>query len=745
MGEVYLAEDSRLDRTVALKILPAAAADDPERMRRFIQEAKAASALKHHNVAHIYEIGEAEGVTFIAMEYVEGQALNLKTGGRSLQPGEIVDIALQIADALDEAHSKNITHRDIKPANIMLTPRGQVKVLDFGLAKVTKPDLYAVASDAATVAKTEPGLIIGTVHYMSPEQALGQDVDHRSDIFSLGVLLYEMATGHRPFSGTTAGEIIDKIVHGEPEAIARFNYKLPAEFDRIIRKCLEKQRGRRYQSTRELLADLKNLERDIQSETALAGKLPTQQRSAVRRGSKAKVSLAVLPLTNASSDPNLDYLSDGITENIINNLSQLPKLRVMARSTVFRYKGREVDPQTVGRGLAVDAVLTGRVLQLGKQLIIGAELVDVADGSQLWGEHYNRKLSDILAMQEEIAKEISENLRLRLTGEEKKRLSKRHTENTEAYQAYLKGRYYWNKRTAEGFKKSIEHFQQAIEKDPSYALAYAGLADAHNLLGVYNYVATREAFPRAKAAATRALDLDATLAEAHTSLIFAGLYYDWDWLAAEREYKRAIELNPNYATAHQWYALSLPPRGRLEEAIVEMKRAQELDPLSLSINATLGWTYYFARQYDRAIEVCRKTLEMDKDFLWALWSLGMAYQQTGMFEEAIAEFQKARIHKDNPHPMAGLGHAYALAGKRSEAFAILDEMKEQSKRTYVPSYYLAAIHLALGQREEAFEWLENAYQERYCFLVYLKAEPMFDRLHSDPRFADLIRRVGLPP
>src|SRR5215813_8476584 len=512
MGEVYLVWDTRLERKVALKVLPVDVASEQGRMRRFVQEAKAASALSHPNIAHVYEIGEAEGISFIAIEYVEGQALSARIGGRPLDLDEIVDICIQIADALEEAHTKGITHRDIKPSNIILSTRNRVKVLDFGLAKIARPAEQALASDIATQLKTNPGMVLGTVQYMSPEQALGREIDHRTDIFSLGVVIYEMATGRLPFCGATATEIVDRIIHAQPEAIGRFNYNAPAELQRIVRKSLEKDRERRYQSMRELLVDLKNLKRDSN-----AG--PTTAPKARRvRSRKAIHSLAILPFVNTSADPTTEYLSDGITESIINSLSQLPKLRVMARSTVFRYRGREVNSQEVGRELDVGAVLAGRVLHVSGRLIIGVELIDVIDGSQLWGEQYQRNVSAILDVQEEISRELSEKLRLKLTGNDRKRLVRRHTENIQAYHLYLKGRYYWNRRNEEDLLKGLDCFQEAIKIDPNYALGYAGLADCYITLSGLGFLPSNEGYPKARTAALKALEIDGMLAEAHTSL-----------------------------------------------------------------------------------------------------------------------------------------------------------------------------------------------------------------------------------
>ncbi|MCA1837217.1 MAG: tetratricopeptide repeat protein [Actinobacteria bacterium] len=519
--------------------------------------------------------------------------------------------------------------------------------------------------------------------------------------------------------------------------------------------------GNRRQSLRQYQQCREALERELQAapepatvelhERIISGRLPSLPPVAGRERDDfaARDSLAILPLTNAGADPDAEYLSDGITESIINSLSQLPALRVLARSTVFRYKGREVDPQEVGRALGVRAVLTGRVMRLGERLVIRAELVDASDGAQLWGGQYDRDFSDVLAVQEEIARQISESLQLKLTGEERKLLTRRHTDNTEAYHAYLRGRYCWNKRTEEELSKSVEYFRRAIKMEPNYALAYAGLADSYIVLGSFGIsaLAPSEAFPRAKEAATRALEIDETLAEAHASLAFCLESYDWNWAAACTEFKRAIELKPDCTTAHHWYGLEyLTAVGRLDEAYAEIKRAHELEPLSLSIHTDYGFLPYLMRQYDRAIEEYRKSLELDQGFVYTHWKLGLAYEQRAMYEEAIAEFQKAiALSCGSAQAVVLLGHAYAVSGRRTEALKVLDELNELSKRRYVSSYRVAAIHLGLGEKEQAFEWLERAYEEHDAWLVWLKVDPVLDDLHEDPRFADLMRRVGLLP
>jgi len=747
MGEVYLAEDTRLGRQVALKFLPASYQYDSERRTRFLTEARAASALRSPNIAAIYDIGEHDGAMFIAMEYVEGEVLSQRIDRHTLPTSDVIDLAIQIADALDEAHTLGIIHRDVKSSNLIVTERGLVKMLDFGLAKMIRAG-SSIDSTDPTVAiggQTAVGVVLGTVSYMSPEQALGRDLDQRSDIFSHGVVIYEMLTGKLPFEGASATEIIDCIIHKEPIAIARFNYDVPPELERIVRKCMEKDRERRYHSAREVSIDLRNLRRDSDT-SAVTNAAALRRSQATRRGRSRKAidSLAILPLINAGEDPDTEYLSDGITESIINNLSQLPKLRVMARSTVFRYKGKEVDAQRVGLELGVSAALTGRVLQRGDLLIIKAELVDTEDGSHLWGEQYNRKLSDIFTIEEEISREISDKLRLKLSGAEKKQLTKRYTENTEAYQLYLKGRFYWNKRTPDALKKGIEYFQQAIESDPGYALAYAGLADSYNILVSYSALAPHYAFPKAKAAATRALEIDGKLAEAHTSLAFVKFGYDWDWTEAERGFKQAIKLNPGYAFAHNFYAVLLSALGRFDEAFVHIKNAHELDPLSLPINTNLGWLLYLARRYDEAIEQYLRTIDLDEGFPLAHRRLAQTYEENQRYSEADAEFQKAAaLSGEDIELLSARGHFYAVVGETNKARGVLTQLEDFAKSRYVPAYLVARVHLGLGNIDRVFELLETARDERYGYLAYLNVEPMFDGIRTDARFEELVRRVGL--
>jgi serine/threonine protein kinase/tetratricopeptide (TPR) repeat protein len=772
MGEVYRARDPRLGRDIAIKVLPAEYSVDADRLRRFEQEARAAAALNHPNIVTIHSVEEADATRFFTMELIEGRSLCdlIPKGGMPLD--RLLKMAISLVDAVSAAHQIGITHRDLKPANVMVTADGRVKILDFGVAKLREPSRVEPGVSALTTSPaTGEGRIVGTVAYMSPEQAEGKSVDQRSDIFSLGVMLYEMATGERPFSGNTSISLLSSIIKDTPPLVTDLKPTLPRELSRIIRHCLVKDSEYRYQSAKDLRNELSELQQESDADahrmphhSGPDARVPVRRAAALgalallaiafvlgrlwltRTATGGPVdSLAILPFANVSADPNAEYLSDGITENLINSLSQLPKLRVVPRSTVFRYKGREIDIQKIGRDLTVRAVLSGRVVQHGDSLNVQVDLIDVAGDSQLWGRQYNRTLSDLITVQEEIATEVSERLRLRPTPDEQKRLTRRYTESPEAHQLYLKGRYLWNRRTGETLRRAAEYFQQAIGKDPGYALAWAGLADCYGVYGVYEVMSNRESIPRAEHGAMKALEIDDTLAEAHASLAYARSY-DWDWSGAEREFQRAINLNASYPTAHHWYGTNFfEPMGRLSEGMTELKRAQNLDPLSLVIGAVVARDFFFAGRYDEAIEQLRKTLEMDPSFPLAHSYMGLVYEQKGMYPEATAEFQKWQGPSgDDPAATGALGHAYALSGRRADAQQALLKLEGLSIRRYVAPFDAAVIYVGLGDKDRAMEWLEKAYDDHSAWLVWVKVDPRFNSIRDDPRYHDLLRRMRIP-
>ena len=764
MGVVYLAEDTKLERKVAIKFLPRHIAGNSEERERFKIEAKAAAALNHPNIATIYSIEETEDQMFISMEYIEGKELKDIVAAyrdKPLPNNDVINYAVQIAEGLEAAHKKGIVHRDIKSQNIMITYDGKVKIMDFGLAKLS-----------GGTQLTKVGSTIGTAAYMSPEQALGEEVDSRSDIFSFGVVLYEMLTTKLPFNAEHQAALVYSVINETPQPVARFNEKVSQDFERIVFKALSKDKEERYQHADDIIADLrkerKNIEyakADHDSMRSAASQLKTQQpRKNFRRyyvpsailillavaayfmflGKGSEInSIAVLPFSITSSDSSANILSDGITEGIINSLSSIPSLTVMSRNSVFRYVGENVDVKEVGKKLNVKAVLLGRIAQAGDSYAISVELVDAGNEQHLWGAQYNKHASDIYSLQGEVSKDISEQLRLKLSGEEENRLAKNYTKNSEAYSLYLTGNYYLNKRTRDALRKGIDYFNQSLEKDPNYALAYSGISQGYGLLAGNYYISPEEGFPKDREAARYALKLDDNLAEAHASLADVLNMYDWNWEGAKREYRKAINLNPNYATAHHWYAMALANQGLFDEAISEIKRAQQLDPLSMRINQNVGFIYYQLRQYDKAIDQLRKTIEIDSTFPYGNAELGDCYFMKKQYDIAYDAYQtEVRVTGDSTNIFL-LACLDAVTGKKKEAMALREKLKDISTRTFVPTSYFVFIEIYLGNKDKAFALLQKAVEEKDLYMISLKSEPKFDSIRSDPRFANLLREVNL--
>jgi eukaryotic-like serine/threonine-protein kinase len=777
MGVVYRARDERLDRDVALKVLPGGTLADEASRKRFRREALSLSKLNHPNIETVHDFDTQQGVDFLVMEYIAGESLDVKVASGPLPENETVRLALQLAEGLAAAHEQGVVHRDLKPGNLRVTPDGRLKILDFGLAKLISPKPAGEAATTESLAETQAGTIAGTLPYMSPEQLRSEKVGARTDIYAVGVLLYEMATGRRPFLERQTPRLIDAILHQAPQSPCVLNQRVSPGLEGFILKCLEKDPNLRYQTAGELRTDLERL-------SAGSSVAAVRQRRARLRwplaviggllallvgimglnvrglrdqlltavGARRAVSLpriesiAVLPLENLSHDPDQEYFADGMTEELITELAKMRALRVVSRTSVMQYKGMRKPLSQIAKELNVDGVLVGSVQRSGHEVLVTAHLIRAATGRHLWAQSYERNLREVLELEGDLAQAIAREIRVALSPEEETRLASARPVSPEAHEAYLKGRYYWNKRTEDGAKKSLSYFRQAIEDDPTYAQAYSGLADSYVALTGYGKPPPNEVLALAKAAATKALELDDKLAEAHSSLALTR-DYEWDWAGAEREHRRAIELNPGYATAHHWYATHLARMGRLAEAVAESKRAQELDPLSPILSANLAHMSLCAGQYTQDFEALRKLSELDPDFPWLHHQLGRWYEEQGRYEEAIAEHRKAlSLSEGHPYIMAGLGHTYAVAGEKAEALKVLSDLKELSERRYVSPVYVSVVYAGLGDMDDALVWLQKAYEERDLFpMIWLKVDPYFNALRSDPRFQELLRRAGLPP
>jgi eukaryotic-like serine/threonine-protein kinase len=787
MGDVYLALDTKLDRKVAIKVLRPDSLAEENLKKRLLKEARAAARLDHPNICHVYDVSEADSVTFIVMQYIEGETLAEKMMREPLELSTALELAKQAAEGLAEAHTHGILHRDIKPHNLIVTPRGQLKILDFGLAKeIRSSDPVDYDAPTATLLST-PGQVVGTMPYMSPEQLQGEPLDARSDIFSFGVTFYEMLAGKHPFQDKSAAVTLSRIMLGAPIPTEQFHAQVSPELQAVLNKMLCKDKADRYQNARELLTDLRQLPAKLSANTAQVNAARTKEVSGIttkenladRILSKARRhkwallasalalillgvaisrlvsterldSLAILPFSYVSSDPQFmanpdrEYLSDGLTEGIINNLSQLANLKVIARSSAFRYKGKDLDVQAIGRELNVRAMLVGQIKQDGDELRITVELMDVQGNRSIWVATYERKAGDMQTVQKEIARDVSEKLRLKLTGADQTQLAKTYTESGEAYEAYLKGRYHWNKRTEEGFKQATNFFQEAIIKDPNYALAYTGLADCYTLRSDYGFLASKDGYALAKGAVTLALKYDESLAEAHTSLASIKAVTDWDWQGAENEYRRAIELNPKYSTAHHWYAAQLLLQGRLDEALQEIKKAQQLDPLSLGINKDFAVILLYARDYDKALEQCRKTLEIEPHFGAMSTYIAQIYELKQKYPEATAELEKAHAAAPEDREITyALGQAYALIGKKDEALKISNELNQPAKQNGSLPKEAAYLYTLLGEKEKAVAILQKAADDHYLPVAEVKMDPRFAELRKDARLVELLQKIGL--
>lgn len=760
MGVVYRAHDQRLDRDVALKILKPGSLIDEAARKRFHKEALTFSKLSHSNIAHVYDFDSVDGTDFLVMEYVAGINLAEKIAAGPLPEDQVVSLALQIAHSLQAAHEQGIVHRDLKPGNIMVTPRGEVKLLDFGLAK-----LFKASATALTESLSEVRELSGTLPYMAPEHLQGFPTDTRTDIWSAGVVIYELAAGERPFPETQPARLIETILHSSPHLPA----ELSAELKRIVSKCLEKDPRNRYQAAQELVSDLQRLQ--VGGSTAWVWTVE-RVRSSRRKflaigivgllvillgrmlgwwaglvawlGASPIRSLAVLPLENLSKDPDQNYFAEGMTDALISEMSKVGALRVISRTSVMQYKGTNKKIPQIAEDLNVDAILEGSVLRIGNEVRITTELVDAKHDRTLWGGNYEGDLSDVLALQSDVAQAVVREIKITLTPQEKLVLAKNQKVTPEVYDTFLRGEFYLGERTPEALQKAVAQFEKAVALDSNYALAYAGLADGYGLLGLYDVYPVKEIIPKAKAAALKAIQLDDTLAEAYTSLAWITWSFDWDWEGAERFYKRAIQLSPSYASAHQFYALYLASMGRQKESLAEINRAQSQDPLSPIISSNVAWCYYLGHNYESSIRQARNTLELHPDFAVAHEYLGQAYVEQSRIREALAEFEKLlQASPSDPSGKSFLAYAYGRSGNSAQALANIRDLERRSKETPVPAYYFAIAYSGLDDQPATIEWLQKSYEERDGHLVNLRVHPAFDRLHANPQFHNLLHRMNL--
>lgn len=797
MGEVYLAQDEKLDRRVAIKILNEQFGKNDSHLGRFIREAKAASSLNHPNILVIHEVSVGDDANYIVSEYVEGRTLRDLIGGSELTVRGVLDIAIQIAGALSVAHEAGIVHRDIKPENIIVRPDGYVKILDFGLAKHVKPNNLFADEEKATAIRnaTAPGVIMGTVNYMSPEQAKAESVDGRTDIFSLGVVIYELLAGSTPFQGDSMSETFANLINAEPAQLSFRASNISDELQRIVSKTLRKKQNERYQTADDLLTDIKALKEKIDFDNKLGssndaavpnsptailprptsempdpetqvGTVPMRKVSpanlvvlgllavaavgialyfySVRTpSSNERRSLAVLPFTNAAQDSNAEYLADGVSESIINNLSQLSGLKVMSRNSSFRFKGDQSDMRSIASRLNVDTLVTGDIKQIGDKLVINVRLIDAADDSQIWGNQYVSNLTDVLAAQNEIAQAVARNLKVKLTPSDTAQLNKRYTENVEAYQLYLRGRFHVFKLLPDEIRRGIGYFQQAIDLDPNYALAYAGIADAYRSLAVGSEISPAESLTRSRTAANRAIEIDDTLSDGHATLGMTMFWGSWDWSGAETQFRRAIELNPNDTNAHLFYAHLLSNMGRHQESLNEVRLARELDPLFPFAGALEGQFLCHAGKFDEALDRLTKTFELAPNFWMPHLFASAVYLKKEMYPEALAEARKARaLSTASTYSLGTESYTLSKMGNREEAQKVLQEMLEISRTRGMPPTHIALAYNGLGDDERALEWLEKGFTEHDPKMAFLKIEPKWNNLRSSPRFIELMKRMN---